>query len=80
MGGAGGIVVTGSRDVTAKVWSFVKGGEYACTATLTGHTGYLNAIAVLPSGLNILCLCFDNSVNVIRMMVALINSTILLWR
>ena len=51
---ADGGVVSASRDVTAKLWSYVQPGEYQCTHTLSGHSGYINAVCVLPSGIIVL--------------------------
>lgn len=43
------VIITASRDGTARVWNKVDVLEYAVTKILTGHTGPVTAICILPA-------------------------------
>ena len=49
-----GTLVSGSLDDTIKLWTSPSGGvnptDYVCTATLTGHSSDVSALAVCPNG------------------------------
>jgi len=50
-------LVSGSHDGTARVWDAWSG---ECLATLTGHSGRINAVRVAPGGATLLT-CSDDS-------------------
>jgi len=41
-------IITASRDGTARVWQRTETLEYSGVKTLTGHTGPVTAICILP--------------------------------
>ena len=43
------VIITASRDGTARVWNKVDVLEYAVTKILTGHAGPVTAICILPA-------------------------------
>jgi|GEM_PF-526056 len=57
----GGRIVSGSRDMTVKVWDAISGAELA---TLTGHKGQLNACAFSPAGTRIVSASNDETLRV----------------
>ena len=42
-------IITASRDGTARVWQQTETLEYSVVKTLTGHTGPVTAITILPA-------------------------------
>ncbi|KAL4428166.1 hypothetical protein ABPG75_002255 [Micractinium tetrahymenae] len=45
-----GVVVTGSRDKTIKLWAQGEDGSYSETTTLVGHTDFVSALTYAPPG------------------------------
>ena len=43
------VIITASRDGTARVWNKIDVLEYAVTKILTGHTGPVTAVCILPA-------------------------------
>ena len=42
-------IITASRDGTARVWNKIDTLEYAVTKIITGHTGPVTAVCILPA-------------------------------
>ena len=62
------LIVSGSNDKTAKLWSLSEGGAVAtCVATLAGHSGWVNSVTFHPTKRFLATGSGDNTAKVWRM-------------
>ena len=47
---ASGEVITGSRDMSVRLWRYEPAGGFSCSSTLLGHTHFVGAVAPVGTG------------------------------